>query len=771
MSNTIRDFMATAATRDESIVCPACGATMGIGIEGSYHFMLTDRFRGHLDDKIQTLRSFLEGIEHTLERRNYANPLLPSNVNPYQLEESDYLRTLAARGNGNGNGDAHATAAQAAAVTLDESGQYRGTRGEFEAERFSKTFDIFTWIKNYDNFPLLSTDKPEAIYKQCRDVLIPGIEPKLPGSLLMNLVFEQSAVLEFRKRLGVTSMSFEQGGGYEAGNEVLAELLDEVCPFYSRYLRICEEVAAKEAPERGAATFQTLNSIRRARLVLALMLGHKGKASPERALLFGPAVVPGKPYNLPERAMVSVKLLKELTRSRMVLSSRNLGLDPAFVDDLLSRADQPAPPIENEPLGTAWAGEIFKLVHFTCANTVGPSQQLCGWHPKEGETHSVVLLGSPGTGKTSVLVTGLASLYSSIGAIDCFAKPDGVLARAALHALYARYVEGVVAAPTERGMKERIELTIEPIDRPFERVHFVFLDVAGEDVSSMVKEEGASPDLRRILRNANTIVFQFDLTAEPTIRDMLTRSKDSQVWNAMRENFERANQARGGRASLDQFNLLTELVNLLEKQKGAEQLGRTNFVCVVPKADLFVSNEQDERFFLTGFFKYLAETRLIVTSPYAEGEGFEGMYSLAGTGVGKSQEAICREVSDAARQYLSRIGDSFPPETEPEPKESLVDKIRKGVIEFLEQRFGASNVYFLPVSALGKDTKVLKPVEVNGDGQKAGQQKGLSLGHKPNQKLSEYVFLLPIILALKESFADLVTEPARRQAAPAFGDD
>ena len=84
MPNTIEHFIETADDKDVSIVCPACGAPMGVGNQGSYRFMLTERVRGYLDDTIQNLRRFLEGVEATLELRNYAYSYISKSERPYK---------------------------------------------------------------------------------------------------------------------------------------------------------------------------------------------------------------------------------------------------------------------------------------------------------------------------------------------------------------------------------------------------------------------------------------------------------------------------------------------------------------------------------------------------------------------------------------------------------------------------------------------------------------------------------------------------------------
>lgn len=739
MKNTVADFIETANDKQKRIVCPACGAPMGVGSPGSFHFMLTDRGRGHLDDKLHDLRCFLEGIEDELERRNVAYQLLPAKQNPYLREEREHLESL------------HLSVTESPGaqdrVAVDEYGNYSGVRSSQEVKNFVDSWDGHDWVSNFSEFPLLNTKELNKLVSQSKERLIPGSEPKRLR-LLMDVVFQQQELLVLGDHLGLSVAPTTSPEEIDKNKDILQGLLKEVCPYYSSYLNKCEKKEKESVQadsDLSAKQNETLTAIKRTQLILALLIGHKGRTedsekSKERKALFGDAVIPGKPYHLPERTFVSITLLRLLLNSRLLLSGNAFDFSPDFTQTLFSSNKSDRQGSGNE---TLWNSELQHIVHFTCANAPA-GQQTCGWYPKEGPTHSIVLLGSPGSGKTSMMISGLGALYSYISQMNCAARPEGVLARTALHDLDLKYREGTVEKPTGRGTKERIELSIERIDEPAQKVHFVFIDVAGEDVTSMVTGEGANPDLRRILRHAGTIVFQFDLTIEPSIRDILTSGQDAGIWGVVQENFNRVNKERDNNASFDQFNLLEELVYLLESEKGENRLSETNFVCVVPKADLFAVEADEPRFFLNDFFQYLVNMRLIVRSPHAPTEDLKGMHSLAriemapefqkGAAKPLTGVDVCRAISDKARESLCNIGDSFAPDVEEENKEMLVAKIKKGLIDFLQHRFGEENSYFLPISALGKDTRDLL--------------EDRTLGHKPNQKLSEYVFLLPIALAL-----------------------
>ena len=93
----------------------------------------------------------------------------------------------------------------------------------------------------------------------------------------------------------------------------------------------------------------------------------------------------------------------------------------------------------------------------------------------------------------------------------------------------------------------------------------------------------------------------------------------------------------------------------------------------------------------------------------------------------------------------------------------------------LQYHFGRDNVYFLPVSAQGENVRLLEegaeepdqftfleipeqPGELNQDSNGEVQNSSsLELGYPPNQKLAEYVFILPVTL-LADHQSDAVGE-------------
>ena len=187
---------------------------------------------------------------------------------------------------------------------------------------------------------------------------------------------------------------------------------------------------------------------------------------------------------------------------------------------------------------------------------------------------------------------------------------------------------------------------------------------------------------------------------------------------------------------------------------------------MIPKSDLFVQdNNPDKRgnekqYFFTPLYKFLEKEDILVRSLQHGGESFVGKHSLAGSGskimVGDEkseipttnqvdiisssdrdkiakQKSLLRGISDKALECLRSIGDAIGDEQDLRPlRQSISDAIHIRLVDMLHNIFDEQNVYFLPVSALGEERD-----NINQSGTK----------NPFNQKLSEYVFALPVILA------------------------
>lgn len=176
---------------------------------------------------------------------------------------------------------------------------------------------------------------------------------------------------------------------------------------------------------------------------------------------------------------------------------------------------------------------------------------------------------------------------------------------------------------------------------------------------------------------------------------------------------------------------------------------------MIPKSDLYAKKEgEEERLFFNNFYEKMASKELLVPSNFdkLDEESFDGLCSLGGTGYqlkGKDskdtsrnnnkvllQKQIGRLISDEVRSCLLNIGNALGEEAALAFKISLKQLLEIRLMQRLETLLGKDSVYYLAVSALGKDTSKL---------QEEGAEK---IDGVFNQKLSEYVFILPVALAV-----------------------
>jgi hypothetical protein len=311
-----------------------------------------------------------------------------------------------------------------------------------------------------------------------------------------------------------------------------------------------------------------------------------------------------------------------------------------------------------------------------------------------------------------------------------------------------KYFAGELPKPNKKGYSQTIKFSLEfPLQSSkSKRMNFVFTDIAGQTISRCLTENGADSSVKRILKNAETIVAFFDLSIESAFREAFTQGDNEDIWSKVKANYERVKETRGKDADISQIQLLNRLLADLQEEKG-NLLNQTKFLCVIPKADLFVQ-EGDERFFLTPFFETMRDKKMFVRSRQNQSQdGFDGYYSIGGISSDASkkeglerQQEIGSFISKEAKQHLQNIGKALGDEDDFAPlAESLRLKIKTNLFDNLDEIFSPENVYYLPVSAQGKEVQP-NEVQPNAD----DSDNPVTLKHPPNQKLSEYVFILPI---------------------------
>jgi len=736
ITNTVQDFLDTSKTRGSIIICPACGSRIGITEQGTYDMVLTPNARLELDGSINDLRSFLEGIEKVLAQINiYGVKPIKAN-SPYNRIRDDY-------------------------PSLGNDGVYT-TPGAKEIEDYiGRNIDYFEWQRLLYRFPRQGEFAPnnhpnspesketvQQMLKRGKEILVKGLEPATGSGPLVNLIFEQWYISQWMRK-------------YSRQQDKLNALLEEVCPNLQWYLNQLVQLDRYLNPDDPDANLR--EGVLRVQFLLGILLGHRSETHIQVVSDLG--IDTNDAFKLPRRTFVTPELLQDFLRSEVALRNSNLGLDRRFVDavrqsDLTAQMGNRSSSMGNmggngksnllPQMIELMGGQITKLVHFSCAGPIGdkPAKnaynvvqfhevEKCGWYPKPENTHSVVLIGSPGTSKTTSLLTGFTTFYeflAAIGATIIFDSPDD---EARMSELRQDYFRGKMPEPSPIGFRKSIKFSVEFTTEPYKKTNFVFTDIPGEVAAASLTEKGPDPAVLRILKNAEHITFFFDLSIEPSLREKLTKGDEENFWQVVEENYNKVDAPRKQRAAVSQLQLLQKFVSDLQSQKGTDGLQGTKFTCVIPKADLFSREDEPKRAFFTDFFKRMAQQQVIVPSRHYRGESFSGLHSVGGFGAQVSraegielQKEIGKFVSQEALKCLARIGDALGDEQQFEPlKSALTETLRVRLVAMLEKAFGQDNVYFLPISAQGENSK------------------SSELGHPPNQKLSEYVFILPVALS------------------------
>jgi hypothetical protein len=825
--NTRSDFLKTVEPANRGIICPACGSVMGIR-KGSYRMVLTQNARFELNDAISEYRLFLQRLEDKLEFINIEGINRPSVERyPYHQEKEDF-------------------------PTLSHSGLYDQTKWAQSSKAFIADIDYLGWNNLYKQFPRYKDlsqfngddSRKEVlgeIFSTINNTIIAGFEPISSVGPLMDIVFEQRYVKEWMK--GLSSDNAEGQRNWE----MLDGLLKTVCPSLQEYLTFLKE----NSPENSDGT-QLKEGILRFQFYLALLLGHNSRETEHKGFL-SLLGIDNEPFQLPRVVGISPELLENMIQSELLLGSLGIEWSDEFKGlrkELVKRNTQEALQLaiaeleQSEAQGTetfkaalkdylsvpqetngarinqailVLKDEIHRIVDFTCPGPpsdkaefsngiktidMAESAKFCGWSPKPEKTHSVIFIGSPGTGKSTVMLSGFTAFYNNIASLDATITFDSPIDEAQMKALSSDYWKGRLPEKTEKGFRRSIKFALDffPNGGASYRTNFVFSDIPGEKAAVSLTESGSDPYVSRILKNAEAIVFFFDLSVEASIREKI------QGLGKVKENFEKIDQNRGGTADISQRQLLQKLISDLIVQRGADKLKGTKFICVIPKFDLYIVDEQmqeKQRYFFTGFCDELMDAEILVPSQFSHNGGngaYNALCSLAGAGLAADdqdklsyQQELVRIISDKAGEHLGHLGDAIGNDPSLQRHRDALSAQFKSIKKMLHFYFGEENVYFLPVSAQGEElngrVSGLAPAPPKPSDDEATviedeQEEDApllrlsnrahraespppapepvdtdetALGYPPNQKLAEYVFISPVIL-LTEQYAPEAAE-------------
>jgi hypothetical protein len=784
--NTIADFINTIIPDHPYIICPACGTPMSIPQSGSFEMVLTINAQNELNNILSLYRRFLHGIERELTIRNQRglNIERAENGYPYRDRKENKLHQAL-----------HNT-------------HYAKDLSE-DLEHY---LDFHTWYQLFhDKFPTLEAlNSPSGQAADSKDLefviknLLYGIEPDVQVGYVVDVLFDQDNIIRWIQDVQLDILNPNNANGT---SRELHQLVKGVCPYTYDYLMKIRDAAKSSTKVGSYDSKDLLARLTRCMYILALLLGHE-ESQCER--LSRHLLRSGVTLDFPRLTVVSPRRLTQLLTSRTItMRYKKLQLSEELINLLISldasaEEEQEVPDgvgdeveqaeiIRQDEFIRIANTELTKLVNFVCTGPSGslppkeaPQKQLselyyqekdqCGWFSKKRETHPVVLMGSPGTGKSTVMMSGLTTfcdVSSAIGTkISFIANADRKIS-----GQYAQeYWDGNLPEATLEGSRRSIQLTVEKVDDTNSQVHFVFTDIPGEVAARGLKGEGSHPVVLDVLQHTETIVFFFDLSIEPSIRKVLVNNQYNQqhkIWENVQENFEETSKERldkdqkieMSKANVSQLQLLSIFIDDLRAVRG-ESSKEINFICVIPKADLYAAeqftengSEETSTHFLTEFYQSLYKEKVLIPSLYTESANgsLQNYRSIGGTGSSflkdsqlepvQAQLDIAERITQKAIKGLEQIGRALGPkdaDVHQADRDALNNIIQYQLLKVLDANF--KNYYILPVSPQGKQYKAsdastpLQPA-TNGQAKK-------TLGHPPSQKLSEYVFLLPVALAI-----------------------
>ena len=388
------------------------------------------------------------------------------------------------------------------------------------------------------------------------------------------------------------------------------------------------------------------------------------------------------------------------------------------------------------------------------------------------------MAGCPGSSKTMTLTAAMATLERCIGgALGSTFRTTTARDRNLLRSMSEIQAKGVLKAPTVVGSRNSIGLDVLKVSQPVGRTNsFEFNDIAGEDFVTALESAGMKPWVLSSLRGTNTVVLFFDLTLEPSIRELLVNSQHGAQWGAVIGQAHEATMASRGNPALNQFALLEQLLGDIEKFRGVEDL---NIIMVIPKADLFTDQDRDEIFFLNSVFEKLSQWNALLPAEHdvnQDQDDWNNCVTLGGIGANipgvspqddlvSRQLKFMRAVSVETRSALLKIDNALGSEASAQSRQQLSEQVRIRLIERAESIVGGERVFWLPVSAVGRDHSA----EVIQNSHNGAQRDAIETNRPLTSKLAEYVVLGPIALALAAEQGEVKTSEDEHESSHGNG--
>jgi len=422
------------------------------------------------------------------------------------------------------------------------------------------------------------------------------------------------------------------------------------------------------------------------------------------------------------------------------------------------------------------AGEDGTSTEVTGGEELTDLEGICGWCPKNEQTFGVLLLGSPGSGKSNAFLSGAVALAPSMKGKKGFTSlptPATQMQIAHLRHAFHKHLEPL---RTKQTVYHSLEFTLAKERESSRKIHFVYSDIAGEIATQPLLEGSASPVMRQTLAHADVVVVFFDLSIDPAFASRIATCPNRARLAALIDERERVRRGRpnddhgafdGNVADVDQFQFLESIIATCAEER-SEQNTMPKLIVVIPKSDLYAdpnSNGQSDSgegfHLMQDVFDHAIQKGVMYSRSTGNNEEDQKLKWKTTTGVSSNNQnetdpiraqiiatnEIVEAISLKCKDALKKFGDFLKDEATAESREATVwNKSIEDTISRLENIF--PSVVFLPTSAMGA------PKSDSKDNNLELQRK---LGRP--QKFCEFLFITPMMMLADQLKDDLATQP------------
>lgn len=806
LSNTKKNLLDTIDPKMPEVICPACGSPITLQNKSTYDVILSVNARKETNNILRIYRSLLQSNESELKTRNLYGFSRETVKGAYPFPTWK---------------------------NLNENGEYESV-GAKKIEKFLSAPDLLGISKKNAEIPpfrdleRLKNDKTRVEeYRKLNETIIKtilfGFTPHSMIGPILSLIFDQEDIKSWvnNAKLGVNSIDKELSSADSIAAKIL-EIVRKAAPNYYKYLihilNIIDDFDSQPENSGLPKNFIPNATIIKDRAIrciytLAIFLGHDRLEDDSI-----PFLSKDIPYDLPRQVVISQPILNDLLRAKvLILRKTGFGWTAPFID-LLTKNNSDSVEAEVFDAGENFMDDreknlaelvnkysflgdnLTNFVDFACRGLPGsmptivdetakqsggnsdsekanPPENVnsyCGWYPKQEITHPILFIGSTGTTKSSVMLSGLTTFVNAASSMGITIRSTSADDVSMLKAYSDQFFKGRMPKATETNSRYSVQLTAVNAKEPDDRVNFIFTDIPGEMVARSLEKKDTDPVVMNLLKYAEVIVFFFDIATEPCIYNTIYYGQNKEEWSELIKHVQYLRE-KENRGITNQSLLLGKLIEDLRQIRDSKKIKEEiTLICVIPKTDLYVG--EGETRFMTSFYTELKKSKIIDTSQLnndSDSTDFANLRSMAGISFQENNSSerpandeelidkqlkIAESISEQAKINLSNIGNALgnagASDTD---RKMLKNAIAVGLFQVIEGTF--NKVFVLPVSAQGKpatpeDNEEQKTVDLRNKAvsknNNTGNKNSVDLKHPPSQKLAEYVFIIPTVLALKK---------------------